>query len=129
MTIDEAIYNHLIAEPLILSEVAATNINWIEADQTTDYPQIVYKNISAPNMYDSNDQWQRWRFFILDKNKVKCKDIAKLIRDRLNRFRGSAHGPFGGVAVDYISLIEEMKIEYRDDKIFEAIQDYRICYH
>lgn len=127
--IDEAIYNHLITEPLIIVEVAAKNINWIEGSQSTTYPQITYINISSPNMYDSNDQWQRWRFFIVAKDRVRCRDIAKLVKERLNRFKGADEGLFGGMAVDYVEIIEDMKIEYRDDSKFEAIQDYRFCFH
>ena len=126
--VEERIYNYLIdadSNVDITSVVPASQIGWVDLPELTPYPQIVFKCISKPPMYQSTDQWQRWRFYILSEDKFKCQEIADLLESKLHR----AYGVIDGQVFDFITKLDDSPIQRREDSIYEMYVDYRILYH
>ncbi len=132
MLLDEAIYTHFAAIAEITAFVPAKNIQWASAENEITIPRLVYRLISAPQLPDSNDQWQRWEIITVHQDRWICKEIANLVKKNLNYRRGATEGPLGGVGgmnVDYIELIEDRDPVEREDHKYEVIQEFRFCFH
>ncbi len=129
MSLDEAIHNYLCTIPELLAIVEKNSIQWIDAEQGTVYPRIVYQLISSPLDYDSVEQWQRWQFTIIHQDKWKCDEIAGILTKHLHGFRGSDKGTFGGLNIDYIARLANIGSNMREDNQYQKIQDYSIYFH
>jgi len=127
--LDEAIWTHLSAVAAITAVIPATNIQWSEAAQETTANRIVYRMISAPPQYDSDDEWQRWEVVIIHSNKWTCRQVANLVSDNLHRFKGDNEGQFGGMDIDYIAKISDRDPVLLEDDTYEIIQEYRFIFH
>jgi hypothetical protein len=127
LTIEDAIYTFLVATSEITDEVAIESICWNEADQDVENPKIVFKNISKPNISDSDDQWQRWRFFITAVDKRDCLRIARVLFNQMHRKDDQLDDDF---QVDFINNVSNSDPEYNEtSQVWEILQDYRITYH
>lgn len=120
----ENIYNYL-KDVDAIHAIVSDRIYWIDGDQGTTYPQISFKKISSPQKYETPDQWQRWRFYILCEDKFECNTLADLLTTHLNGIYGLLDVQY----FDYISKIDEGIIKLRDDEIYEMYIDFRIVYH
>ncbi len=129
MLLDEAIWTYLSGITDLVEKVPAASIQWGDAEQETAVPRVVYRRISAPTMYDATDQWQRWELITVHTDKYECREIANLISEALNRFKGADQGTFGGMDVDYIEKIEDPDPALRTDGRYEIIQEFRFIFH
>lgn len=125
MSIKDTIYTILTNDSDLIALVPATSIGWIDVDENKDYPRIVFKLISAPPLYQSNDQWQRWRFYCYSHLKVECEDIGEALKDLLHGYKGNL---VGAQYIDFISKIDEVEVT-RQEAVYEKYIDFRISYH
>lgn len=123
--IEENIYNYLISFSSLTSRVNPDSIGWIDVPEEYSYPKIKFVVISKPTMYQSDDQWQRWRFYIIAVDKFECQALADILTDILNRLYGLVDGTY----IDYVAKIDESPIELRDDSLYEMSIDFRVLYH
>jgi len=124
MAIKDDIYTFLVANTTITSLVPSSQIGWIDVDEIDDYPKIVYQMISSPVLYESIDEWQRWRFYCFSHSKTECRDIGVALIDLL-------HGLTDTMGDTYISLIikiDESEVT-RLENIYEKYIDFRIIYN
>ena len=124
MAIEDVLNDYLIAQSEITDIVSPSNIDQIESD-TNSYPKIIYVKIDSPELYQSTDQWQRWRFFIVSPARAELNNVTDVLTDALNR----AFGDFSGMYIDFIQKLNEGQITLRDDQIYESFLDFRILYH
>lgn len=125
MSIKDTIYTILINDSDLIALVPATSIGWIDVDENEDYPRIVFKLIAAPPLYQSDDQWQRWRFNCYSHLKVECKDIGEALISLLHGYKGNL---VGAQYIDFISKIDEVEIT-KQESVYEKYIDFRISYH
>jgi hypothetical protein len=123
MAVEENIFNYLTGKS-DLTLYIGKRLGWIvlEAKQ---YPQVTYKRIDAPGQLDYDDEWQRWRFYVMSNDKFECQTISDIIQGHLHR----AYGLIDGRYFDCIVKIDQSPPEKRADNIFEQYTDYRVCYH
>ena len=124
MSVREEVYNYLLTVSS-LTDIIGTRLYYVECHETPEYPMIVYKEFSRPTSYQTDDQWQRWRFYILAEDPHVCEDINSILKSNLNR----AYGTFGIEEVDYIAHMNDLEIVFRDDEVYELISDYRVIFH
>jgi hypothetical protein len=123
--VKDDLYAYMITFPALLEKVPAASIGWIDVPVEVTGPKIQFKCVSDPILYQSDDRWQRWRFYIIHADKEECAATAIILKGILHR----CYGLFSSTYIDYIALIDEFPIELRDDQNYEIYQDYRILYH
>jgi len=122
----EAIHDDLAANTDILTYLAATNIYWLEAPEGSTADRIVFKIITDLPIYDSDDRWQRWRFYILCIDRFDCQALAEILFNHLHR----KNTAFDDFKIDYVSGIDKSDPEYiADMEAWQVVQDYMIYYH
>jgi hypothetical protein len=125
MSTAEKIYDDLSVHPGILGYITAADIHWVTAPQGTKGARIVYKMISDVPIYDSDDKWQRWRFYISHPDWYKCRELADVLKDHLNR----KNDGLGTMKVSYVgNLADEDPVFNEDSRLWEIMQDYSIAY-
>lgn len=126
MAIDNDIKTHLDSIAVLTAIIPAASIYWASSPQEDDYPRLVYRRISDPTLYDSDDRWQRWRFFIYHGDKGKCEEVEQILHDYLNRKDDS----IGTLDVDYVQCLERSDPEFDNDlRVYWSFIDFRIIYH
>lgn len=125
MAIKDDIYTFISSQAAITALVAATNIGWVDCDEETDYPRIVYYMVSDPPLYEANDRWQRWRFFAYSDLKDECLDIVDVLDSTLHQLQNTT---MGDTYIDFVSRIDRSEV-VRQELIYEAYIDFRIIYH
>lgn len=123
--IEDNIYNYLISLSAITDLVDPDCIGFVDVEESTTYPQIVFNCISDPQLYQTNDKWQRWRFFIFAKDKFVLREIKSELCTALNGLYDLMDTKY----IDYITKLDDTLIVLRDDKIYETYVDFRILYH
>jgi hypothetical protein len=125
MTINEAsaIYDYLNSDVNFSSRV--NTFGFLDVPEGSPVPRVSYKVISSPTFWETDDQWQRWRFFVVAEDKFDCLEIADIIEGLLNR----AYGTIGGIYFDFISRLDASEVEQRDDELYELYIDYRVKWH
>jgi len=123
MAIKDDIYTFISSISSITNIVPSTQIGWIDCDETTPYPRIVYQKISDPPLYQANDRWQRWRFYCLSDSKDECRRIGDALYDALHRLQDDMGDTFVNVF-----LIDQSE-PTREENIYEKYLDFRIIYH
>ena len=122
----EAIYNDLAVHDGILGYIAAADIYWMAAPEGAGADRIVFKMVSDPALYDSDDKWQRWRFYVTHTDPHQCLRLATVLFEHLHR----KDDTFDTFKIDYVSNNENNDPEYVEDlKAYQIIQDYMIYYH
>jgi len=124
MALKDDIYTFLSENTSITSLVPVGQIGWIDVDEQAEYPRIIYQMVSAPPLYESDDQWQRWRFYCFSNLKTECKEIA----DALIALLRGLQDTIGETYVDLIEKIDESEVT-RLENIYEKYIDFRIIYH
>lgn len=124
MAIKDTIFLILKSDSDLLNLVPASQMGHIDVDEDTDYPRIVYKRISAPPLYQSNDQWTRWRFYMFSESKVELENISIELTSLLHRL----YGTFGSQYIDYVTIIDDVEIT-KGETVYEKYTDFRIIYH
>lgn len=123
-TIKTNIYTYLITITDLTDIVPATQIGWVDVDENTDFPRIVFKMVSSPPLYQSDDQWQRWRFFCYSDSKDECEDIGEILIENLNRLQGT----MGGKRMSYVAKLDEIEAT-KQDNVYEKYVDFRFIYN
>jgi hypothetical protein len=123
-SIKNNIYAYLITISDLIAIVPAGQIGWVDVDENTDFPRIVFRMISSPPLYQSDDQWQRWRFFCRSDSKVECENIGEILIENLNRLQGD----MGGKRMSYVAKIDENEATWQDN-IYEKYVDFRFVYN
>ena len=70
MSVREEVYNYLLTISS-LTDIIGTRLYYVECHETPEYPMIIYKEFSRPTSYQTDDQWQRWRFNILAEDSLE----------------------------------------------------------
>ena len=122
MTVKDDIFSYISTVTGITDIVPVNQIGWIDTDENTPYPKIVYKMISAPPLYQANDEWQRWRFWIFSDSKVEALNIGTELRTALHRLQDTMGSTYYNVF-----LIDESEVSRQED-IYEKYIDFRIIY-
>jgi len=122
---EENIHNYLASFADLTQQVDSENIAWVDVPQERTYPRIKYVVLSKPVFHQTDDQWQRWRFYIVGNDKYDVDLIARILKQKLNR----VYGDVGGAEFDLIVMLDESEMILRDDNIYEVYQDYRVLYH
>lgn len=122
--IEENIYNFLIADSSITALVGR-RIHWINDEQGTAYPKITFKCMSKPKLYQATDEWRRYRFFVYGEDKYTVQNIADTLTSKLH----GLYGEVDGVYIDFMSKLDEIPPELREDSIYEMYLDFRVKYH
>ncbi len=123
--IEERIYNYLTSFTDVLARVNRNSIAWCDVeDKNAEYPRLTYKRISNPQLYQSTDQFQRYRFWIVGPDKFDVIALLDLLKEKLNRLYGDVDSQH----FHFISLIDEGTMEKRDDGMYEIYADYRFSY-
>ena len=122
MAIKDDIYSFLSSQSSITNLVPATQHGWIDCDEETNYPRIVFKMISDPPLYECNDRWQRWRFYALSDSKTECSNIGDALYNAL-------HGLQDDMGSTYVNvfMIDRSEVE-RMESTYELYLDFRIIY-
>lgn len=118
--IQQYIYDFLTAESGMID-----NIYYVEKPENAEYPCIVFKCISSPGLYQTDDKWERWRFYIIGPDQWEVQSISGVLIESLNRL----YGDMSGREIDYIAKLDESSIEKREDNNYEMYVDFRILYH
>ena len=120
--IKDDIYTFISGISDITDLVPITQMGWIDCDNNTDYPRIVFEKISDPPLYQANDRWTRWRFYCFSNLKVECQEIGEALRSAL-------HGLQDDMGDTYVNvfLIDESEVSRQED-IYEKYLDFRIIY-
>jgi hypothetical protein len=122
MAIKDDIYTFLSAQSAVTALVPVGQMGWIDCDEETSYPRIVYKMISDPPLYQANDRWQRWRFYALSDSKDECRQIGDALYDAL-------HGLQDNMGSTYVNVFMIDRTEVtREESIYEQYLDFRIIY-
>lgn len=122
MSIKDDIYSFLQTQSGVISLVPASQIGYVDCDETTPYPRIVYKMISDPPLYQSKDRWQRWRFFCFSDDKTECLNIGDSLFTALHRLQDTM-----GTTYVNVFMIDRSEVE-RNESIYEMYLDFRIIY-
>ena len=122
MSIKDDIYNFLQLQSGITDIVPASQIGWVDCDEQTSYPRIVYKLISDPPIYQCNDRWQRWRFYCVSDSIEECENIGNALYTALHRLQDT----MGDTYVN-VYLIDKSTID-KYESIYEQYLDFRIIY-
>lgn len=101
------------------------NIYFVEKPEEAEYPCITFKCISSPGLYQTDDKWERWRFYVIAPDQWEVQSITGELITTLDRL----YGDMSGKEIDYIAKIDESSIDKRDDNNFEQYVDFRILYH
>lgn len=116
----------LIVQSSILAYVGNTDVHWSDAPEGSGANRIVFKRISDVPLYDSDDRYQRWRFYIQHTDKYNCERLAEALYNHLHR----KDDDFDGTAIDYCACVQNNDPEWLDTlNVYEVIQDYMINYH
>jgi hypothetical protein len=100
-------------------------VYFVQKPEEAVYPCIVFKCISSPGLYQTEDKWERWRFYIIGPDEWEVQSISGTLIDSLNRL----YGDMAGRDIDFIQKLDESSIEKREDNTFEMYVDFRILYH
>ena len=103
------------------------DVFWMEQTKgETSLPHIVFKQISDPALYQSNDKWQRWRFYITGTTPLSVQELEMDLYDKLNGLSGDMEGK----TLDFVQKIgDDSSIEKREDGYYQMYVDYRFIYH
>jgi len=123
MSVKNDIYTFISAQSAITSLVNVDNICWVDGDEDTTYPRIVYKMISDPPLYESGDRWQRWRFYVFSDLKTECLTIGDALYNALHRLQDEMGDTFYNVF-----MLDRTEVE-RQENMYECYLDFRIIYH
>lgn len=121
MSIQQDLYDYLNGSAGIMS---AMTIAWVDSLETSQFPVLTFKRISAPVTYQADDQYQRWRFFVASKTKTNAQAIGDELEEALNRYQGQ----MGNTYIGYITKVEESPLELWDDGIYRVFFDYKIIF-
>ena len=97
----------------------------VDCTEDTDYPRIVFQMISDPPLYESDDRWQRWRFFVYSDLKNECLNIGDALISALHRLKDAT---MGDTLMDYVFKIDDSEVT-RNENIYEKYIDFRFIYH
>lgn len=122
--IEEQIHTYLSNQSEIISRVDPSSIGWIDTPEQEIYPKITFKALSAPPLYQSTDQFQLFRFWVVGEDKYIVAEILAAIKQVLHGLSGDMEGQY----VHFISLIDTYSIDLRDDNLYEGYSDYRIIF-
>jgi hypothetical protein len=129
--IQRNIYNFLISaedsneKSTLIDYVDPASIGYVDVNVNAEYPRVTYNIISNPELYQTSDKWQRWRFYVSAQDKFLCKEIGDTLTEKLN----NCYGLIDGVYFDYIVKLDESPITKSDDQIYEMYIDFRVLYH
>lgn len=118
--IQQYIYNFLTSESGFID-----NIRWGDELELTQYPGVVFKRISSPGFDQTDDKWERWRFYIIGRDPWELDALSGTLITLLNRLYGDVEGKY----IDFVQLIDVSSIEKRDDNLFSLYVDFRFLYH
>lgn len=118
--IQQYIYDFLVNESGLTD-----NILWGDELELESYPGIVFKRISSPGFNQTDDKWERWRFYIIGSDQWEVDSISGTLILTLNRM----YGDMEGLYIDFVQLIDVSSIEKRDDEMFSLYVDFRFLYH
>ena len=121
--IGENIYNYLVSLSDLLQLINKRSIGYVDVAQDRGYPKLTFNLISAPILYQSDDQWQRWRFWIFAKDQFIVEDIANVLRTNFQRLQGD----MGGQDMLYVTKIDETET-VRSEETYEKTLDFRFTF-
>lgn len=122
----EAIYDELSANAAILAYVTATDIHWGEAPMNASVNRIVFRRVADPPIYDSDDRFQLWRFWIHYENRHDCERLAEVLYNQIHR----KDDDFSGTDIDYVACVMNLDPVFVSElNAYEVIQDYTIYHH
>lgn len=122
---EESIYDYLTSFSDILAQVDSENIAWVDVPEERTYPRIKYVIMTQPTLFQTDDQWQRWRFYVIGADKIQVKLITDILNQKLNR----AYGDIGGLEYDLIVELDRSEMLKREDRMYETYSDFRVLYH
>jgi hypothetical protein len=87
--IEERLYNYLVAQPEILARANRDSIAWCDVEnKNAEYPRLTFKSLSKPPLYQSDDQYQRMRFWVVGPDKFDVQALLDLLKAKLHRLSG-----------------------------------------
>jgi len=122
MSVKNDIYSFMQTQSGITDIVPVGQVGWIDCDTDTPYPRIIYKKISSPPLYQSNDEWQRWRFWVFSDDKTEVLAIGDELRTAFHRLQDTMGSTFYNVF-----LIDESEVD-RQEEMYQKYIDFRIIY-
>ena len=125
MEIEEAIDTYLKSLSDLTDIIPVQSIGWVDKRQSTEYPRLVFRNISNPKLYEMPDRWQRWRFFIFAEDPFTCKAVGRLLDTKFE----ALYGNMGGLKMSYVTKLDFYDPEYDEDRQkYFLTMDYRFCF-
>jgi hypothetical protein len=125
MEIEEAIDTYLKSISDLTDVIPIQSIGWIDKRESTEYPRLVFRNISNPKLYEMPDRWQRWRFYILAEDSYTCKAVARILDTNLE----ALYGNMGGLTMSYVTKLNFPDPEFDEDRQkYMITMDYRFSF-
>lgn len=95
---------------------------WIPENATM--PSVAYMTISKPSHHDIDVSYPRMQFSIFSERYIQAKEIANLLKDKLNRFKGM----FGDTSILQIAYQNEYDLYEEDTGLYHIAIDFKIIY-
>lgn len=87
-------------------------------------PSVAYVTISKPAHHDIDVAFPRMQFSVFSTRYIEAKQIAKLLKEKLNRFKGQ----LGNANIIQIVYQNEYDMYESDTKLYHVAIDFKIIY-
>jgi len=126
VTIETALETHLKASAA-LTALVNKRVYYAQAPQGEAVPRVVFHKISDPPIHDVPVRRPRFQFNCIGKTAVKAREIAGVIYDLLQRYKGVMGGA-GGVKVAQGVQLNDLDLYDRATDLFFVPVDVMIVY-